>query len=61
MTIAAATATLSERMRGRMGMRSARSAAACTSSGAPADFAADEQNVPRAVVAVEIGRRRPRR
>ena len=57
-TIAAATATLSDRIPARMGMATAMSARAATSTGTPAEFAADHQNVAVLEAAVEIGRRR---
>ena len=59
-TIAAASATLSERMPGRIGMREARvGAPRCTSGGTPGAFAADQQGVVGREGEVGDRRRRP--
>ena len=56
--MAQAIATLSERKSGRIGIVSRTSAAACTASGTPAEFAAEQEDVVAAEPVVEIGRRR---
>ena len=53
--MAAATATLSERIPGRIGMTSLVSAVRCTSWGVPAELAAEQQNVARTKSVIEIG------
>ena len=56
--MATAIATLSERRPGCNGITSRASAAACTSSGTPADFAAEQQDVAVREPVIEIGDRR---